>query len=152
MHCNETRKLSNSVKSMKHCGLPPHPPLQIKRKIRKGSKLTKLKQNRTHDLIKASEKMKTPDENILEFRNAFITTSFLDLKTTKIVIKLNIVTIAPFCFPRSRPYDSVTKHLHQQNFIFLIFFLFSWLLKMRDGELQTQKHKQKRENGSVWNY
>ena len=64
--------------------------------------------------------MKTPDENILEFRNAFITTSFLDLKTTKIVIKLNIVTIAP-CFPRSRPYDSVTKHIHQQNFIF--FFL-----------------------------
>ena len=53
--------------------------------------------------------MKTPDENILEFRKAFITTSFLDLKTTKIVIKLNIVTIAPFCFPRSRLYDSVTK-------------------------------------------
>ena len=54
--------------------------------------------------------MKTPDEHdILEFRNAFITTSFLDLKTTKIVIKLNIVTIAPFCFPRSRLYDSVTK-------------------------------------------
>ena len=75
--------------------------------------------------------MKTPDENILEFRNAFITTSFLDLKTTKIVIKLNIVTIAPFCFPRSRPYDSVTKRLHEQNF----FFFFSWLLKMRDGEL-----------------
>ena len=152
MHCNETRKLSNSVKSMKHCGLPPHPPLQINRKIRKGSKQTKLKQNHTHDLIKASEKMKTPDENILEFRNAFITTSFLDLKTTKIVIKLNIVTIAP-CFPRSRPYDSVTKHLHQQNFIFfIIIILFSWLLKMRDGELQTQKHKQKRENGSVSNY
>ena len=149
MHCNETRKLSNSVKSMKHCVLPPHPPLQINRKIRKGSKLTKLKQNHTHDLIKASQKMKTPDENILEFRNAFITTSFLDLKTTKIVIKLNIVTIAPFCFPRSRPYDSVTKHLHQQNFIFFFLILFSWLLKMRDGELQTQKHKQKRENGSV---
>ena len=66
MHCNETRKLSNSVKSMKHCGLPPHPPLQIKRKIRKGSKLTKLKQNHTHALIKASETMKTPAENILE--------------------------------------------------------------------------------------
>ena len=53
--------------------------------------------------------MKTPDENILEFRKAFITTSSLDLKTTKIVIKLNIVTIAPFCFPLSRLYDSVTK-------------------------------------------
>ena len=34
----------NSVKSMKHCGLPPHPPLQINKKIRKGSK-----QNHTHD-------------------------------------------------------------------------------------------------------
>ena len=62
--------------------------------------------------------MKTPDENILEFRNAFITTSFLDLKTTKIVIKLNIVTIAPFCFPRSRLYNSGAKRLHEQNFIF----------------------------------
>ena len=46
---------------MKHCGLPPHPPLQIKRKIRKGSK-----ENHTQDLIKASETMKTPAENILE--------------------------------------------------------------------------------------
>ena len=108
----------NSVKIMKHFALPPYPPLQINRKIRKGSKETKSKQNHTHDLIKASETMKTPDENILEFRNAFITTSFLDLKTTKIVIKLNIVTIAPFCFPRSRPYDSVTKRLHEQNLIF----------------------------------
>ena len=53
--------------------------------------------------------MKTPDENILEFTKAFIATSFLDLETKKIVIKLNIVTIAPFCFPRSRLYDSVTK-------------------------------------------
>ena len=61
--------------------------------------------------------MKTPDKNILEFRKAFIKTSFLDLNTTKIVIKLNIVTIAPFRFPRSRPYDSVTKRLHEQNFI-----------------------------------
>ena len=68
---------------MKHFALPPHPPLQINRKVRKGSK-----ENHTHDLIKASETMKTPDENILEFRNAFITTSFLDLNTTKIVIKL----------------------------------------------------------------
>ena len=55
----------NSVKSMKHCGLPPHPPLQINRKVRKGSK-----QNQTHDLIKASEKMKTPDENIFEITKA----------------------------------------------------------------------------------
>ena len=55
----------NSVKSMKHCGLPPHPPLQINGKVRKGSK-----ENRTHDLIKASEKMKTPDENILEITKA----------------------------------------------------------------------------------
>ena len=137
----------NFFKSMKHCGLPPHPPLQINRKIRKGSKRTKLKQNHTHDLTKARQKMKTPEENILEFRNAFITTSFLDLKTTKIVIKLNIVTTAPFCFPRPRLYDSVTNLLHEQNFVF-----FSWLLKMRHGLLQTQKHKQRIENGSVANY
>ena len=51
---------------MKHYALPPHPPLQINRKVRKGSKQAKLKQNQTHDLIKASETMKTPDENILE--------------------------------------------------------------------------------------
>ena len=70
------------------------------------------------------------------------------------MVKLNIVTIAPFCFPRSRLYDSVTARLHEQNFIFcfFVFVVFSWLLKMRDGELQTQKHKQKRENGSVANY
>ena len=55
----------NSVKNMKHCALPPHPPLQINRKVRKGSK-----QNQTHDLIKASEKMKTPDENIFEITKA----------------------------------------------------------------------------------
>ena len=60
----------NSVKSMKHCALPPYPPLQINRKIRKGSKLTKLKQNHTHDLIKASEKIKIPDEKILEIMKA----------------------------------------------------------------------------------
>ena len=70
MHSNETRKLSNSVKSMKHCVLPPHPPLQINRKIRKGSKLTKLKQNHTHALIKASETMKTPAENVVEITKA----------------------------------------------------------------------------------
>ena len=46
--------------------------------------------------------------------------------------KLNTVTIAPFCFPRSRPYDSVTKfkvfvivlllteRLHDQKFIFFV--------------------------------
>ena len=55
---------------MEHCGLPPHPPLQIKRKIRKGSKLTKLKQNHTHALIKASETMKTPAENVVEITKA----------------------------------------------------------------------------------
>ena len=38
-----------------------------------------------------------------------------------IVIKLNIVTIAPFCFSRSRPYDSLSKRLHKQNFIFFSF-------------------------------
>ena len=60
----------NSVKSMKHCALPPHPPLQINRKGRKASILTKLKQNHTHDLIKASETMKTPEENILKITKA----------------------------------------------------------------------------------
>ena len=85
--------------------------------------------------------MKTPDENILEFRNAFITTSFLDLKTTKIVIKLNIVTIAPFCFPRSRPYDSVTKRLHEKNLVF--FFVASknaWRGTL-DSKTQTKERK-----------
>ena len=51
---------------MKHCALSPRPPLQIIRQVRKGSKLTKLKQNHTHALIKASETMKTPAKNILE--------------------------------------------------------------------------------------
>ena len=60
----------NSVKSMKHYALPPHPPLRINRKVRKGSKQAKLKQNQTHDLIKASETIKTPDENILEITKA----------------------------------------------------------------------------------
>ena len=55
----------NSVKSMKHCALPPHPPVQINRKVRKGSK-----QYHTHHLIKASEKIKTPDEKILEIMKA----------------------------------------------------------------------------------
>ena len=60
----------NSVKSMKYFALPPYPPLQINRKIRKRSKQTKLKHNHTHDLIKASETMKTPDDNILEVTKA----------------------------------------------------------------------------------
>ena len=55
---------------MKHCGLPHRPPLQIKTKISNGSKQTKLKQNHTHNLIKASETMKTPDEHILEVTKA----------------------------------------------------------------------------------
>ena len=59
-----------SIKSMKHCGLPPHPPLQINRKVRKGSKLTKLNQNHTQALTKASETMKAPDKNILEITKA----------------------------------------------------------------------------------
>ena len=62
-----------------------------------------------------------------------------------IVIKLNIVTIAPFCFPRSRPYDSVTKHLHQQNFIYFIFFIFvasknAWRGTL-DSKTQTKERK-----------
>ena len=55
----------NSVKSVKHCGLLPHPPLEINRKIRKGRKPTKLKQNQTHALIEASETMKTRDQKIM---------------------------------------------------------------------------------------
>ena len=51
----------NCVKSMKHCVLHPRPPLQINRKVRKGSKQAKLKQNHTKPLVKASETMKTPD-------------------------------------------------------------------------------------------
>ena len=97
---------------MKHFALPPHPPLQINRKIRKGSK-----QNHMHARSYQSQRQ---DENTRWKHprdSKSFTTPFLDLKT-KIVIKLNIVTIAPFCFPRSRPYDSVTKRLHEQNFIF----------------------------------
>ena len=52
--------------------------------------------------------MKTPDENILEITKALKLLSYT----------CNIVTIAPFCFPRSWLYDSVTKRLHEQNFIF----------------------------------
>ena len=57
------------------------------------------------------------------------------------MIKLNIVTIAPFCFPRSRPYDSVTKRLHEQNFIF--FFVASknaWRGTL-DSKTQTKERK-----------
>ena len=82
---------------MKHFALPPHPPLQINRKIRKGSKLTKLKQNHTNPLVKASETMKTSDKNILEITKALKLFSRLKI----IVIKPNIVTMSPFCFPRS---------------------------------------------------
>ena len=57
------------------------------------------------------------------------------------MIKLNIVTIAPFCFPRSRPYDSVTKRLHEQNLIF--FFVASknaWRGTL-DSKTQTKERK-----------
>ena len=58
-----------------------------------------------------------------------------------IVIKLNIVTIVPFCFRRSRLYDSVTKRLHEQNFIF--FFVTSknaWRGTL-DSKAQTKERK-----------
>ena len=63
-----------------------------------------------------------------------------------IVIKLNIVTIAPFCFPRSRLYDSVTARLHEQNFnlfIYLFFFVASknaWWGTL-DSKTQTKERK-----------
>ena len=85
--------------------------------------------------------MKTPEENILEFRNAFITTSFLDLKTTKIVIKLNIVTTAPFCFPRTRLYDSVTNLLHEQNFVFFFVASKNASRVTLDSKTQTKERK-----------
>ena len=85
--------------------------------------------------------MKTPEENILEFRNAFITTSFLDLNTKMIVIKLNIVTIAPFCFPRSRLYDSVIKRVHEQNFIVFFVAPKNAYRGTLDSKTQTKKRK-----------
>ena len=62
-----------------------------------------------------------------------------------IVIKLNIVTIAPFCFPRSRLYDSVTARLHEQKFIFSFFFFFvasknAWRGTL-DSKTQTKERK-----------
>ena len=64
-----------------------------------------------------------------------------------IVIKLNIVTIAPFCFPRSRLYDSVTARLHEQNFNFFFFFFFfsvasknAWRGTL-DSKTQTKERK-----------
>ena len=59
-----------------------------------------------------------------------------------IVIKLNIVTIAPFCFPRSRPCDSVSKRLHEQNFIFFSFVASknAWRGTL-DSTTQTEKRK-----------
>ena len=59
-----------------------------------------------------------------------------------IVITLNIVTIAPFCFPRSRLYDSVTARLHEQNFIF--FFSVASKNAWRgtlDSKTQTKERK-----------
>ena len=59
-----------------------------------------------------------------------------------IVIKLNIVTIAPFCFPRSRPYDSLSKRLHEQNFIFFSFVASknAWRGTL-DSKTQTKERK-----------
>ena len=57
------------------------------------------------------------------------------------MIKLNIVTTAPFCFPRLRLYDSVTKCQHEQNFIF--FFVASknaWRGTL-DSKTQTKERK-----------
>ena len=70
MHCNETRKLSKIHSKYEALWFTSSPTLQINRKIRKGSKQTKLKQNHTHDLIKATVTMKTADENILEITKA----------------------------------------------------------------------------------
>ena len=59
-----------------------------------------------------------------------------------IVIKLNIVTIAPCCFPRSRPCDSVSKRLHEQNFIFFSFVASKNVWRgTLDSTTQTEKRK-----------
>ena len=61
-----------------------------------------------------------------------------------IVIKLNIVTIAPFCFLRSRLYDSVTARLHEQNLIFFFFFFVASKNAWRgtlDAKTQTKERK-----------
>ena len=59
-----------------------------------------------------------------------------------IAIKLNIVTITSFCFPRSRLYDSVTERLHEQNFIFFFFVASknAWRGTL-DSKTQTKERK-----------
>ena len=77
--------------------------------------------------------MKTPDENILEITKALKLLSYT----------CNIVTIAPFCFPRSWLYDSVTKRLHEQNFIFFFLSVASknaWRGTL-DSKTQTKERK-----------
>ena len=76
--------------------------------------------------------MKTPDENILEITKALKLISYT----------CNIVTIAPFCFPRSWLYDSVTKRLHEQNFIFFLSVAFknAWRGTL-DSKTQTKERK-----------
>ena len=76
--------------------------------------------------------MKTPDENILEITKALKLLSYT----------CNIVTIAPFCFPRSWLYDSVTKRLHEQNFIFFLSVAFknAWRGTL-DSKTQTKERK-----------
>ena len=55
------------------------------------------------------------------------------------MIKLNIATIAPFCFPRLRLYDSVTKSLHE-NFFFFLASKNSWRGTL-DSKTQTKERK-----------
>ena len=76
--------------------------------------------------------MKTPDENILEITKALKLISYTS----------NIVTIAPFCCPRSWLYDSVTKRLHEQNFIFFLSVAFknAWRGTL-DSKTQTKERK-----------
>ena len=59
------------------------------------------------------------------------------------MIKLNIVTIAPFCFPRLRLYDSVTKCLHALAKLRFFFFVASknaWRGTL-DSKTQTKERK-----------
>ena len=58
-----------------------------------------------------------------------------------IMIKLNIVTIGPFCFPRSRLYDSVTKLLYKQNFIFFFVAPKNAWRGTLDSKTQTKERK-----------
>ena len=57
------------------------------------------------------------------------------------MIKLNIVTIGPFCFPRSRLYDSVTKLLYKQNFIFFFVAPKNAWRGTLDSKTQTKERK-----------